>query len=164
MRFNRPTIFCILSLCLLWQCSSPQPDIHVGATLPSFSVKDLQGKRFTQKDLANDVTILNFWATWCQPCRTEMPTLNKIQQTGTARVLGISLDEGGPTAVQKFLEKEPLAYTILMGDQQTFQRFQGLAIPYTLIISPSHQIVAIHSGPVSFEDLQRDIAKAREAG
>lgn len=164
MRSISYILLLILSTTCLWQCSSPPPDIRIGAPLPTFSVKDLDGKSFTHKDLKKGVTILNFWATWCQPCRTEMPALNEIHQTGAARVLGISLDEGGPNAVQQFLKKQPLTYDILMGDQNTFRRFQGLAIPYTLIISPSHQIVAIHSGPVSLDDLKRDILKAQAAG
>lgn len=159
----RAVLFLFL-LCPLLTCSKGTVPVAIGGPIPEFHLKDLKGASFKNKDLGNEVTILNFWATWCQPCRTEMPALNQIESDGDARVIGISLDEGGVPVVQAFLKKEPLKYTILMGNQDVFLRFKGLATPYTLVVSPKGEIVAIHSGPASLETLREDIAKAKKVG
>ena len=101
--------------------------------------------------------VLNFWATWCANCKKELPMLQELAQHPQVKVIGIALDEGGRNAVQPFVEKNGINYTILLGNQQIFTRFNGLAIPYTLILDRNQQIVNIYRGPVGKEAIKADL-------
>src|SRR5512136_1255265 len=76
-----------------------------GAAAPDFTVKDLDGKDVKLSSLKGSVVLVNFWATWCPPCKEEIPSMIKLNKamTGKAfRMLAISIDEGGKEAVEKF--------------------------------------------------------------
>ncbi len=100
---------------------------------------------------------MNFWATWCQPCMHELPVLNELTRDGV-RVVAVALDEEGAKVVEPFVEEHGLAYTVLLGNQEVFQRFSGFAIPFTLVLDGSWTVVGIYRGPVTREDLAADLA------
>ena len=106
--------------------------------------------------------LVNFWATWCAPCRREMPVLKELDAMGV-KVVGIALDEEGERAVAPFVERQGLGYTILLGDQAVFQRFGGLNIPYTLVLDGERRIVNYYRGPVTREALLGDLQAVRRA-
>ena len=86
---------------------------------PDFELKDREGKTVRLSDYAGKVVLLDFWATWCGPCRSSIPWFNQLYaEYGPAGfvVLGVSMDEDGWTAVKPFMEKLPVAYPVLMGN------------------------------------------------
>lgn len=155
-----------LSLCLLAACltgcgeAEDPANVVVGSHAPSFTLEARDGTTVKSSSLKGDIVVLNFWATYCQPCRTEIPELNQVAESAKAKVVGISLDQGGPEVIKAF-ERDAnlkLNYTVLIGDEEVFQRFNGVGIPYTLVLDRSQRIVKIYRGPVDRESLERDLA------
>jgi thiol-disulfide isomerase/thioredoxin len=85
--------------------------------------------------------VLDFWATWCGPCRSEIPGYVELQKKyGDAGlvIVGVSLDRGGPAIVKKFIEEQKINYLVVMGDDKIAEAFGGVdAIPTTFIIDRS---------------------------
>jgi thiol-disulfide isomerase/thioredoxin len=140
-------------------------EVVVGNSSPDFTLKSLDGSTVKASSLKGEVVVLNFWATYCQPCRKEIPELNEFATSSGAKVVGITLDSDGATTVRQY-ERETnlkLNYTVLLGNEEVFQRFNGVGIPYTLVLDKSQRIVSIHRGPVSKAMLEEDLSKIGQA-
>lgn len=153
---------CLFALFLL-SCSniSDPESVAVGNPSPDFTLTSLDGATVTSSSLKGDIVVLNFWATYCQPCRAEIPELNSFAASSGAKVVGITLDSEGTTAVRQY-EKEQkfkLNYTVLLGNEEIFTRFNGVGIPYTLVLDRTQHIVSIYRHPVDKETLERDLQK-----
>jgi peroxiredoxin len=140
-------------------CSEgPSPeDVVVGNRAPDFALTSVDGTTVKSISLKGNVVVLNFWATWCQPCMGEIPELKEFAASSKARVVSIALDEDGLRAVKPFVENHQINYTVLLGDQRTFQQFNGLGIPYTLVLDRSQRIVKIYRGPATRASLEEDL-------
>jgi thiol-disulfide isomerase/thioredoxin len=101
--------------------------------------------------------IPNFWATWCQPCLKEIPELKKLAAESKVQIVGIALDKSGLKAVGPFVERHGINYAILLGDQETFQRFDGFGIPHTLVLDSSYKVFKVYRGAVTREALEKDL-------
>lgn len=150
-----------LALCgSLWSCGGePAGLVGIGSRAPAFDLPALEGGSLSSETLEGRPVILNFWATWCQPCRREFPILNALHRDSRVEVVTISLDEEGPQKVASFVERQGLEYKVLLGDQETFERFGGFTIPYTLVLDPEQVIVGVYRGPASEESLQSDLRR-----
>lgn len=146
-------------LVILAGCSaSPSPEnVVVGNLAPDFALTSLDGTTLNSSSLKGEVVVVNFWATWCQPCMTEIPELKEFAASSKVRVVGIALDENGLKAVKPFVENHQINYTVLLGNQDTFQQFNGLGIPYTLVLDRSQRIVKIYRGPATKASLEADL-------
>jgi len=150
----------LISICLLATmlgCGGTVEPITVGSTVPDFSLPNLAGGTFTRDQLPDKPTILNFWATWCAPCKKEIPDLQEIHAAGMAEVIGIALDERGAAKVEPFVAREKIEYPILIGNAEIFRRFEGLHIPHTVILDREQRVVAVHKGLVPKEKLEADL-------
>ena len=146
-------------------CGAPAPThLEVGAVLPEFALPSLDGTKASSADLiaTDGLTLINFWATWCGPCRSELPELVALDASPTLAVVGIALDDKGAETVAPFVAEHGLPYPILLGHQKIFQRLGGIAIPYTLIVDPSGRVLKIYRGPVSRARLARDLGDRPE--
>jgi thiol-disulfide isomerase/thioredoxin len=107
------------------------------------------------------VVLLNFWATWCGPCLDEIPIFTRWQQqygTGRLRILGVSMDDDAKP-VQRFLQKTPLNYPIVIGDTVLAKQYGGvLGLPLTYLIDARGRIVARYSGEVDMKAVEADIS------
>lgn len=122
--------------------SSPTP-------LPSFTFHDLDGRAISSESLRGKVTIVNFWATWCPPCRAEIPDLIALQNKyhDQLQIIGISQDETGPELVRKFATEQRMNYPIVMSTPELERIFTGIyALPTSFIIDRNAQIVQKHVG------------------
>ena len=134
-------------------------EVEVGLELPAFELQTLAGKSFDSEELrGNKPVVLNFWATWCGPCRLEMPTLQELHKNGGARVVSIAVDDAGAEVVKPFVLKEGIPYEVLLGDSGTLQRFGAFSIPYTLVLDGDLKVRSIHRALVSQRQLERDLA------
>jgi len=105
---------------------------------PDFTLVDLEGNNLTLSDFKRKVIILNFWATWCPPCRMEIPDFIELYEKygdEGLRIIGVNLDGGDRSSVKKFSEKYKINYPVVFGDVNVTQDYGGIrAIPTTFII------------------------------
>jgi thiol-disulfide isomerase/thioredoxin len=133
----------------------------VGRLRPEFILADLAGapRRVTEWD--GQVLIINFWATWCPPCRKEMPMLIGLQEhygRAGVQLVGIALDE--PRSVQAYSKAMGINYPILIGDSGTIVSSYGNdlgALPYTVIIGRDSKIALVKLGELSREETEKAI-------
>ena len=142
-----------LSGCATAETVRPE-DVVVGNTIPDFTLKSLDGREVSKASLKGGPVVLNFWATWCTNCRAEIPELKQVAAGSKVKVIGIALDETGIETVKPFVESQGINYQVLLGDQETFQQFNGVAIPYTLVLDGSQRIVKIYRGHAAREELE----------
>ncbi len=117
--------------------------------VPDFTVTDLDGRRIRSSDLRGKVVIVNFWATWCPPCRAEIPDLNGLQDKYRDQlvVLGISEDEAPVEVVKRFLADYRVNYTVAMTSPELRKVFRGVvALPTTFVIDREGRLVQRHTG------------------
>jgi thiol-disulfide isomerase/thioredoxin len=141
-----------------------------GKPEPDVKLKDLDGKDVSLADFKGKVVFLNFWATWCDPCRVEIPWLIDMQAKYASRgftVLGVAMDEEGKSAVAPFIAKErfdvngqqlPMGYPILLGTDEAADKFGGvLGYPTSFLISRDGKIVEKFQGLKSSDELLKAI-------
>ena len=119
------------------------------APAPAFVGRDINGRDVSAADLRGKVVIVNFWATWCPPCRAEIPDLVALQEKykDHLQVIGISEDEGGPDVVRRFVADHKINYPIVMMTAQIEKMFPGVsALPTSFIIDRDARIVQKHVG------------------
>ena len=129
--------------------------------MPSWTLKDVDGKSVTSDELKGKVVVLDFWATWCGPCRSEIPGYIELQKkfrdAGLA-IVGVSLDQDGPAKVKKFMEDEGINYRIVMGGDQITDAFGGVqAIPTTFIIDRSGTVRFRKVGAMAHETFEAEL-------
>ncbi len=154
-----PLLVFVIALLVLTACgggSGMPAKIAVGDPLPGFSLPALDGSQVDSGSFAGKVVVLNFWATWCQPCLREIPELRQLAADDRLEVVGIALDEEGEGAVRPFVQSHDMRYTILLGNQEVFLAMGGIAIPYTLVVGPSLRIVNIYRGPATRDQIMQD--------
>lgn len=158
---NLTVLLCSMVLLVEIGCggsaNSKPENVIVGNNAPDFALTSLDGTTVKGQALKGNIVVLNFWATWCQPCMTEIPELMEFAATSRAKVIGIALDEDGRQAVEPFVAQHKINYTVLLGDQDIFQQFNGLGIPYTLVLDQSQRIVRIYRGPATRKSLEEDL-------
>jgi cytochrome c biogenesis protein CcmG/thiol:disulfide interchange protein DsbE len=117
---------------------------------PDFTLNDASGKPVTLSDFRGKVVLLNFWATWCAPCRIEIPWFNEFQKTyggGDFVVLGVSLDEDGWKSVKPYMDQKGMSYRVMIGNDDIARSYGGVdSLPTTLIIDRSGRIAVTHIG------------------
>ncbi|HEX8142085.1 MAG TPA: cytochrome c biogenesis protein/redoxin [Pyrinomonadaceae bacterium] len=121
----------------------PQPPPASSALAPDFTLNRLEGQQLRLSELRGRVVMLNFWATWCGPCRAEIPELNAMQRDMQARgltIIGVSWDDT-VEGVREFQQELPQDYTILMGGEEVQSLFGGIpSLPTTYIIDRDGRI------------------------
>ncbi len=138
--------------------SKTQPEESSYDKAPSFSLKKLDGTVLKLADLEGKVVILDFWATWCPPCRKMLPQLQnlykKYQDKGL-EIVGISLDEGGLETVASFVKNVRVSYPVVMGNRTISREYGNInAIPTSFIIDRNGYIRDKHIGYRSGKDME----------
>jgi thiol-disulfide isomerase/thioredoxin len=116
---------------------------------PVFTATDLNGRELNMASLRGKVVIVNFWATWCGPCRAEIPDLVALQEKykDTLQVIGISEDEAGVDVVKRFAVEHGVNYPIVMMTPELEKLFPGIgALPTSFIVDRESRVVQKHVG------------------
>ena len=149
-----------------WAAQSLRPAEKVttptygGGTMIDFTLPDLDGKKHALSEWRGQVIVLNFWATWCPPCREEIPlfiSLQKKQAAGGLQIIGVAIDN--PAAVRVYRQSVRMNYPILIGDDEVmpllakYGNRQG-SLPYTVIIDRSGSIAVRKLGAFTQTELE----------
>ena len=137
---------------------------------PDVAFKDLEGNDVTLTQYRGKVVLVNFWATWCEPCQIEIPWLIEMQQKYGAKgftILGVDVDDEGKGVVAHFVEKErfevngqklPFNYPILLGNDAVADKFGGLlGYPTSFLISKDGKEIKKIQGLISYEEITKAI-------
>jgi cytochrome c biogenesis protein CcmG/thiol:disulfide interchange protein DsbE len=135
-----------------------------GASAPAWKLQDLDGKTVQLSDFKGKVLVLDFWATWCPPCRAEIPGFialqNEFRDKGVV-VVGVSLDQGGTGVVSSFAKAQGMNYPVVMGTDDVAAQYGDIqAIPTTFVIDRSGKVVAKHEGETDQATFEGEINKA----
>ncbi len=126
-----------------WQMLTPTAASRNEA--PPFTVRTLDGKTQRLSDLRGRPVLLDFWATWCAPCRASLPNLDAMQRRYGARglvVLGLSVDDDGPVAVRRFADRLGVRFPIAMAEEKVLADYGPIrTIPTTILINRRGQVV-----------------------
>jgi thiol-disulfide isomerase/thioredoxin len=137
---------------------------------PDVTFKDLQGNNVTLGSYKGKVVLLNFWATWCEPCRTEIPWMIEFQQKYSTKgftMLGVAMDDEGKSVVDPFIHKTQFSvngqqatmdYPIVLGTDDIASKLGGLiGLPTSVIISKDGKIVKRYIGLVDHNTIDKEI-------
>jgi cytochrome c biogenesis protein CcmG/thiol:disulfide interchange protein DsbE len=137
---------------------------------PEVTLKDLDGKDLSLGQYKGKVVLVNFWATWCEPCQVEIPWLIEMQQKYAAKgftVLGIAMDEEGASVVTPWVKKErfdvngsksQMNYPIVIGNETAADKFGGLlGYPTSILVTRDGKIVKRITGLISYEEISKSI-------
>ncbi len=139
----------LMLLALLMAGAAHASEPRVGAPAPDFTLENRAGGTVSLSDLRGEVVLLNFWATWCPPCREEMPLLDQIYSRYEAlgfTLLGVNVEQDSRLA-DRFLADVPVSFPILLDPkEQVSQLYRVPAMPTTVIIDRQGTVRYIHHG------------------
>jgi len=123
--------------------------VEEGKAAPDFTLKSLTGKNMKLSEMTGNVVLINFWASWCGPCREEMPLLNalhkKYEPLGFS-VLGINVEEN-VEAARGFMKEFPVDFPVLLDNtNEVSQRYKVIAMPTTVVVDRDGNIRYLHQG------------------
>ena len=138
---------------------------QAGDPAPEYAAKTMAGQPVTLASLRGSPVLLNVWATWCHPCREELPDLERLHQANRARglrIVGVSIDQGGQEkAVADFAREYGVTYEIWLDpDDRVSSAFATVGVPTTVLIAPDGTLLWRHLGPVKADD--PDLLRALE--
>ena len=152
---------------MLSGCSSPLPLRAAVASAkdrkvaPDFILMDANGAPIKLSDFRGKVVVLNFWATWCGPCKIEIPWFIEFEKRYTDRgfaILSVSMDEDGWRTVKPFVRQNAMNYTVTVGSGQVTQLYGGVeSLPSTFLIDREGRIAGSHIGLVSKHEYEGEI-------
>ena len=133
---------------------------------PDFMLKDAEGRPVKLSDFRGKVVLLDFWATWCGPCKIEIPWFMELERKNKDKgfaVLGVSMDDEGWEVVKPFVAQLGVNYRVMIGNDTTAQLYGGVdALPTTFLIDRDGRIAAVHIGLVSRKDFEDGVEKLLE--
>ena len=142
------------------------PSSAVHAVAPDFSLQDLNGQPLELASYRGKVVLLDFWATWCTPCRGEIPHFvefqDKYREQGL-QVLGISMDDDAKP-VRKFYQEFKMNYPVALGNEKVADAYGGvLGLPVTFVIDRDGKVAAKYVGEVAMSSMQQEVESLLQA-
>ena len=152
-------------LLFMWILLRHRSAEHIGTSgqpAPGFTLTDVSGQRLSLSEYRGKVVILDFWATWCAPCKEEIPYFVDMQNRLGPRglqILGISMDDD-ERPVRAFQQQFKMNYPVAVGTTQLAEQYGGvLGLPITFVIDPQGRIVSRHIGQTSPSVFESEVEK-----
>jgi thiol-disulfide isomerase/thioredoxin len=166
----------LLAAALAPACSNPPPADAAQASLavagggdgessqaPDFELEDLGGAVVRLSDSSGDVRLIDFWATWCAPCREEIPMLKELHEGYSDNGLTIlAISDEDADIVRPFAEKHEIGYTNLVGGEEIFMKYRALGLPTAYLVDGQGKIVETFFGPKPRSVLEKRIRELLE--
>jgi cytochrome c biogenesis protein CcmG/thiol:disulfide interchange protein DsbE len=135
---------------------------------PEFELPDLNGNPVRLSSFRGKAVVLNFWASWCAPCRREMPWFIDFQKEYGPKglqVIGVSMDEGGRDAIVPLVRRMGVDYVVVLGDNRVSSLYGGLEVlPTTYYIARDGSVRAFVTGVISKNEVEKDIKEVLDSG
>ena len=148
----------------LHMAARPRPHLAQATLAPDFTLESLDGKTVRLSDLRGKAVLLNFWATWCTPCKIEMPWFVELQSEYGAQglqIVGVAMDDASKEDIAKFAKDMGVNYPILIGKEAVGDQYGGIpALPETFFIGRDGKIVDKILGLKGKGDIEDDIKRA----
>jgi thiol-disulfide isomerase/thioredoxin len=147
--------------------TAPIPEKHLVATVPEFHLLDREGQTRSLHDWAGKSLVVNFWATWCAPCRKEIPLLQRLQRERAAdgvQVIGIAVDFR--EQVLAYAGRMKIDYPLLIGEQEALDAaaafgVEVVGLPFTIFTDRQGRIVTAHMGELTAADADLILGEVR---
>ena len=121
---------------------------------PNWTLATLEGDMISLSDYRGKTVVLNFWATWCQPCVMEIPNFEKFsKEHPNIPVLGIAID-GTPQALKQFAEQHNMTYPIVLANTKVQEEYKVSTLPMTVIVAPDGKVKDTHIGIMMEQQLK----------
>lgn len=164
----------VTAFLIIWSAGLPERVAYTGyvaegeryapelnALAPLFEGETLNGQTLKLVDLRGQVVLINFWATWCEPCKAEMPDLQAVYEDYQSRglvILGVNLDEG-QADISRWVEELGLTFDIVLDErQQIATLYQLRGQPSSYLVAPNGVITQVYYGPTTRQSLEAAIA------
>jgi thiol-disulfide isomerase/thioredoxin len=155
---KRIIVLFIVVIALLAGCTDKGGQSNTAVS--DFSLKDMNGKTVRLSDYKGKVVLLEFWATWCPPCRASVPGLEKLHKAYKDKglvLIAVTMDMGGDDEVRSYIKESGITYTVLKGTEDVAAKYQVRSIPMMLVLNKEGKITKRYIGMGSDEDLETDI-------
>src|SRR5713101_3898417 len=153
-------VFVVLCFALPVRPQTNLVEVNSRKAAPDFTLADSKGATIKLSNYRGRVVLLDFWATWCEGCKVEIPWYMEFQkkynESGLS-VVGVSMDEDGWKSVKPFLEEKKVNYPVVIGDWDLAKSFGITALPVTLLIDRDGKIADLHAGMVDREAFESEI-------
>ncbi|MBT2684908.1 redoxin domain-containing protein [Bacillus sp. ISL-37] len=137
------------------EASKATTGIGAGMVAPTFTLKNLAGEEVSLNDYRGKKVMLNFWATWCPPCKEEMPAMEQFYKENSKEVEILAVNLDPQNNVKSFVKDNELTFPILLDqDGTTQQTYSIISIPTTFIIDEQGLILKKHIGSMTYEQIQ----------
>ncbi len=157
----RRALLSLTALLLLACLAEEMPD---GAPAPPFTLSNLAGEPVALSDFAGQTVVVDFWATWCVPCRHQIPVLNQFHRNAPGDevvVLGVAVDVAGRDVVAQFAEEHAIEYPVLLGNESLARDYGVPGFPALVVVDASGRLDSMHLGVIDPEGLAAAVDQAR---
>lgn len=154
-----------LMILIMMACSANEDSAQAAAATDAidFTLPTLEDTTMSLSDYRGQWVVVNYWATWCAPCRKEIPDLSSLHsERDDVTVLGLAFEDAEPQSFIDFLQKYPATFPILLTDTYNPPEALGAprALPTTYLVNPDGEIVEVFVGPIKRHDLEQAITEA----